>query len=234
MKRLLAVLSIVGLVSSLIAGCGSGGDASSNRFEIFRDGEALQYDSTRIRLDLQDASAILYASNLRDPIPDAADDGYVDFLRVAFEPDAQSLLRTGAAYPISGEVAWSDAPYGVDASQVAFTGSAEHTEAVEHLFFQRQCFGCFCESCSGAQRFEGTLQLSVNNSERLAGVLELQIEGDVPGTWGAARRYDVILFFDQHYPSTDPDMDASVDAGYDGGPDAAVDVDAGTCTETKR
>jgi hypothetical protein len=138
---------LLALVTTTVA-CPS---SSSNSFQVFRDGGKRTYDRTTVRVDDREAQLILYAFNTRDPLPDAADDESSDSLRIAFDKEAARQLALDQDHVISGEGTWTDVPYGFGPSDVMFTGAPTHTDAVEHLFFRHQCFGCFfCDSGSSS------------------------------------------------------------------------------------
>ena len=198
-----------------LVGCGGG---PSNSFEIIRDQQKQSYDSTRITLKEEDSQLVLLAWNTRDPIPDAADDEYSDGLRVVFEKDALEELATDQDQPISGEGSWTSIS-GTRPSEVTFTPTGMHTAAVEHMFFTRQRFGCIDEDHGpGAQTFQGTLRLNAITAGRLAGVIKVRVEGDVPCTDNLHQFYELTLVFDQRYGDMGPD--AGTDAGADAGSDA--------------
>jgi hypothetical protein len=195
-----------------LVGCGG---SPSNSFEIIRDQQKRSYDSTRITLKEEDSQLVLLAWNTRDPIPDAADDEYSDGLRVVFEKDALEELATDQDEPISGEGSWTSIA-GTRPSEVTFTPTGMHTAAVEHMFFTRQRFGCIDEDHGpGAQTFQGTLRLNAITVGRLAGVIKVRVEGDVPCTDNLHQFYELTLVFDQRYGGMGPD--AGSDAGADAG-----------------
>ncbi len=198
-----------------LVGCGG---SPSNSFEIIRDQQKQSYDSTRIALKEEDSQLVLLAWNTRDPIPDAADDEYSDGLRVVFEQDALEELATDQDQPISGEGSWTSIS-GTRPSDVTFTPNGMHTAAVEHMFFTRQRFGCIDEDHGpGAQTFQGTLRLNAITAGRLAGVIKVRVEGDVPCSDNLHQFYELTLVFDQRYGGMGPD--AGTDAGADAGTDA--------------
>jgi hypothetical protein len=206
-----------------LVGCGG---SPSNSFEIIRDQQKQSYDSTRITLKEEDFQLVLFAWNTRDPIPDAADDEYSDFLRVVFEKDALEELATDQDEPISGEGSWTSIS-GISPSEVTFIPTGTHTAAVEHMFFTRQRFGCIDEDHGpGAQTFQGTLRLTLITADRLAGVIKVRVDGDVPCTDNLHQFYELTLVFDQRYGGmgTDAGTDAGADAGTDAGTDAGADA----------
>ena len=197
-----------------LVGCGG---SPSNSFEIIRDQQKQSYDSTRITLKEEDSQLVLLAWNTRDPIPDAADDEYSDGLRVVFEKDALEELATDQDEPISGEGSWTSIS-GTRPSEVTFTPTGMHTAAVEHMFFTRQRFGCIDEDHGpGAQTFQGTLRLNAITAGRLAGVIKVRVEGDVPCTDNLHQFYELTLVFDQRYGGMGPDAGTGADAGSDAG-----------------
>jgi hypothetical protein len=212
--RALGVALMVAIAFPLV-GCGG---SPLNSFEIIRDQQKQSYDSTRITLKEEDSRLVLLAWNTRDPIPNAADDEYSDGLRVVFEKDALEELDTDQDEPISGEGSWTSIS-GTRPSEVTFTPTGMHTAAVEHMFFTRQRFGCIDEDHGpGAQTFQGTLRLNAITAGRLAGVIKVRVEGDVPCTDNLHQFYELTLVFDQRYGGMGPD--AGTDAGADAGSDA--------------
>ena len=214
----LGVALIVRIAFPLVGCSGS----RSNSFEIIRDQQKQSYDSTRITLKEEEFQLVLFAWNTRDPIPDAADDEYSDFLRIVFEKDALEQLATDQDEPISGEGSWTSIS-GISPSEVTFTPTGMHTAAVEHMFFTRQRFGCIDEDHGpGAQSFQGTLRLTLITVGRLAGVIKVRVEGDVPCTDNLHQFYELTLVFDQRYGGMG--TDAGADAGTDDGTDAGADA----------
>ena len=212
--RALGVALMVRVAFPLV-GCGG---SPSNSFEIIRDQQTQSYDSTRITLKEEDSRLVLLAWNTRDPIPGAVDDEYSDGLRVVFEKDALEELATDQDEPISGKGSWTSIS-GIRPSEVTFTPTGMHTAAVEHMFFTRQRFGCIDEDHGpGAQTFQGTLRLNAITAGRLAGVIKVRVEGDVPCTDNLHQFYELTLVFDQRYGGMGPD--AGTDAGADAGSDA--------------
>lgn len=214
---LLRALGVALMVAIAFPFVGCGG-SPLNSFEIIRDQQKQSYDSTRITLKEEDSQLVLLAWNTRDPIPNAADDEYSDGLRVVFEKDALEELDTDQDEPISGEGSWTSIS-GTRPSEVTFTPTGMHTAAVEHMFFTRQRFGCIDEDHGpGAQTFQGTLRLNAITAGRLAGVIKVRVEGDVPCTDNLHQFYELTLVFDQRYGGMGPD--AGTDAGADAGSDA--------------
>jgi hypothetical protein len=206
--RTLGSALVLGAVCALV-GCGG---SPSSSFEIIRDQQQQRYDSTRITLEEEDSELVLLAWNTRDPIPDAADDEYSDGLRVVFDKDALEELATNQDQPISGEGSWTSTS-GIRPGEVTFTPTGMHTAAVEHMFFTRQRFGCIDEDHGpGAQTFEGTLRLNAMTASRLAGIITVRVEGDVPCTDNLHQFYQLTLVFDQSYR----------EMGADAGTDASV------------
>jgi hypothetical protein len=185
----------------LIATIASCADLDSNSFRVVRDGEELRYDKTTIRLKDDGSQTILSAWNTRDPIPDAADDEYSDCLEVAFSRQALAELAIEQDHPISGEGSW-DSLFGVTLDEVTFTADPLHTKAAESMLFAHWCFGCLCCEQVGSQTIRGTLRLTVNDGIRLAGTVEVRVEGDVPGSHNKHQFYDLSLMFDQSYSDT--------------------------------
>ena len=197
----------------LVAACS---ESSPNRFEILRDQQGETYDETSTRLTEQDSELMLFASNLRDPIPDAADDESSDSLRVMFDANALGQIVTDQDYPISGQASWDTMDGGVPPDEVTFTPEDPHTDAVQYVLFQHQCFGCYFGQETGTQVVRGTMRLTVIEVGRLAGAIQLRVEGDVPGIRDNAHTWDLVLVFDQRYGDT------GADAGTDAGTDAGV------------
>jgi hypothetical protein len=211
--RALGVALMVAIAFPLV-GCGG---SPLNSFEIIRDQQKQSYDSTRITLKEEDSQLVLLAWNTRDPIPNAADDEYSDGLRVVFEKDALEELDTDQDEPISGEGSWTSIS-GTRPSEVTFTPAGMHTAAVEHMFFTRQRFGCIDEDHGpGAQTFQGTLRLNAITAGRLAGVIKVRVEGDVPCTDNLHQFYELTLVFDQRYGGMGPDAGTDAGAGSDAG-----------------
>ena len=221
MRYLFGFLCVCALGVMPLVGCsGTGG---SNSFEIIRDGRNQSYDTTSIKLREEESQLLLYASSSSGD-PSIADDDRWYYLWVVFEADGLAVLATGLDYPISGESSWTDSDWlgGARPEQVTFVGTEIHTAAIEKVFFGHCYAGCWVEPGGGAQTIRGTLSLTVNEAPRLAGVIKVRVEGDVPGADGT---YDLTLRFDQ---SVSTDADAGVDAATDAGTDASTDADAGT------
>jgi hypothetical protein len=200
-----------------LVGCGETG--GSNSFEIIRDGQNRSYGTTSIELREEGSQLVLYASSSSDD-PSIADDERWYYLWVVFEADGLTVLATGLDYPISGESSWTDSDWlgGARPEQVTFVGTEIHTAAIEKVFFGHCYAGCWVEPGGGAQTIRGKLSLTVNEAPRLAGVIKVRVEGDVPGADGT---YDLTLRFDQ---SASTDADTGTDAGTDA--DAGTDVAA--------
>ena len=182
---------------------GNGGSGGTNSFEIARDEEELSYDWTRIALSEvaeDEPQQVLSATNTRDPLPDFADDEHWDNLRIEFDRDVLLIgLALDQDHPISGEGSWSTASGDtVTWLDVTFVGTELHTPAIEHIFFAREWFGCGTVGGAdpGAQTMGGTLRLAASTMTRLAGVIEVRVEGDVPCTDNDHQYFDLTLKFD--------------------------------------
>ena len=226
MRYVFGLVSVCALAVVLPAGCTPTG--SANSFEIVRAGEDQSYDRTSVVLRHEEPQLILYASISRDD-PSIADDERWYYLWVVFDAAALADLATEHDDPISGEASWtgSEWPNGVKPEDVTFVGTAFHTVAIEKIFFGHCRGGCWIPPGGGTETIQGTLRLTLNALPRLAGVIEVRVGGDIPGTEGT---YDLTLTFDQTATVTDAGTDAGADAGTDGGTDGGTDAgtDAGT------
>ena len=215
MCYLFGFLCVCALGMVQLVGCSETG--GSNSFEIIRDGQNQSYGTTSIELREEESQLVLYASSSSDD-PSIADDERWYYLWVVFEADGLAVLATGLDYPISGESSWTDSDWlgGARPEQVTFVGTEIHTAAIEKVFFGHCRAGCWVEPGAGAQTIRGNLNLTVNEAPRLAGVIKVRVEGDVPGADGT---YDLTLRFDQS-------ADAGTVAGTDASTDAGADVAA--------
>ncbi|MGD8824522.1 MAG: hypothetical protein PVI24_06055 [Myxococcales bacterium] len=205
------------LIALLLAGVAMGGceDGRGNRLEIWRDGELQQYDHTSVSLRYVDDGLFLVAFASHDPDESVADDELSDRLALRFDAQALLELRTSLEYPIAGQAAWSDVEWNIWLADVTFSPESNHTAAIENLLFSHWCFGCYWPDDVGSQTARGTLVLERNEPDRIEGVLELRIEGDVPGVRDDFSGYDVSLEFNQR-PET-PDTDAGAVGVREGG-----------------
>jgi len=168
--------------------------SSSNRFDIARDGQALSYEWTVIWLSDRQVRPLLWATNTSDPFPEFVDDEEWDDLIVEFNWEGLTTLATGQDYPLAGEGQWEIVRDGVWYGDVTFVGTGFHTAAIEFLFFERSWYGCAADP--GAQTIRGTLRLTANTTTRLAGSIDVRVEGDVPCTENSHQFYDLSLTFD--------------------------------------
>jgi hypothetical protein len=221
MRYVFGLVSVCALAVVLPAGCTPTG--SANTFKIVRDGEDESYDTTSVVLWDEEPQLILYASSSRDD-PSIADDERWYYLWIEFDAVALADLVTEHDYPISGEASWRDSewPNGVKPEDVTFIGNVLHSVAIEKIFFGHCRGGCWIPPGGGTETIQGTLRLTVNAPPRLAGVIEVRVGGDIPGTEGT---YDLTLRFDQTATDTGTDADAATDAATDAG--AGTDTDAG-------
>ena len=212
------------VLGALAASCAG---SNANSFEIVRDGQNQSYGTTSVELKDEGPQLVLYASSSRDD-PSIADDERWYYLWIVFDAVALADLATGQDDPISGEGSWtrSERSGVVRPEELTFTGKGLHTATIEEMFFRHCRGGCWINLDGGVQTIQGNLHLTVNDAPRLAGVIEVRVEGDVPGIDGT---YDLTLRFDQT-SSIDAGTDAGIDAGTDAGPDAGTDAgpDAGT------
>lgn len=215
LRFFIAPVVIFGL---LTAGCSS---ADPNSFQVFRDGEKQSYDETTIRVRVRDSQLFLSAWNTHDPIPGAVDDESSDALSITFDQHSLEQLAADEDYPIAGVASWKDVMWVVSWSDVTFAPGAIHTAAVQHAFFMHDCRGCVMDESIGAQSLRGTMRFTANSGGHFAGLIELRVEGDVPGTDNSHQYYELKLAFDQWYQTYPPDA----------GTDAGGDADAGTHTD---
>lgn len=196
------------VLGPLAAGCVS---ADSNSFQVFRDGVKQSYDGTGITVRERESQLFLSAWNTHDPIPGAVDDESSDSLSITFDQHALEQLAPDQDYPIAVVASWEDVMWAVSWSDVTFAPSAIHTVAVQRVFFMHDCRGCVIDESTGAQSIRGTMRFTENSTAHLAGLIELRIEGDVPGTDNSHQYYDLKLVFDQTYETDPPDTDAGAD-----------------------
>ena len=197
MRRLFLWLCLCAVLTApaLTASCAT---SASNSFEVVRDGEKQSYHSTTIVLREEGPEVVLRGENYSN-YPDIADDEYGDVLWVAFDAQGLGELATDQDYPISGEGSWVEPGWEITPNDVTFTGDGLHTVAVLNVFFHRSCYWCSGDHDAGAQSIQGTLRLTVNEATRLAGIIEVRVEGDVPGTYDSHQLYELTLTFDQSY-----------------------------------
>jgi hypothetical protein len=182
-----------------LTGDGGSGGSSSNAFEIIQEDERQNYGCDGIFLREDGSQLVLFASSSFDD-PTVADDESSYSLRVVFDKAALAGLATDRDYPISGEASWANLYYdqNVSPNDVTFVDTDVHTPAIEHVFFYHWCYGC--GGGEGAQTIEGHMRLTVNTATRLAGVIEVRIEGDVG--FANIQLYDVTMAFDRDVPGS--------------------------------
>jgi hypothetical protein len=192
-------------------GTGGSGGSSSDRFEIFRGEEEVSYSVTVVVLREEGPERVLFASSSAYDDPNWADDEMWYYLRVVFDAVALADLETGQEYPISGEASWTDNEWsgGVRLEEVIFASKGLHTAAIEQIFFGYCRDPCWV--LGGTETIRGALHLTVNDAPRLAGTVEVRVEGDVQYANAGYEFYEVRLVFDQNSMATG--TDAGTDAG---------------------
>ncbi len=199
---------------------GSGG-SSSDRFEIFRGEEEVSYAATGVSLREEGPERVLFASSVYDD-PSWADEEHWYYLWIVFDAETLAELATRQDHPVSGDASWSGSQFwsGLRPEEVSFAGNELHTAAIKKVFFGHYCYGCEANLDGGTQRIEGKARFGVNDAPRLAGTIEVRVDGDVPGANAEYEFYEVRLVFDQSSMATG--TDAGTDAGIDAGPDAGT------------
>lgn len=157
------------------------------------DEEEQSYDTTGARLADAGPKMVLVASGSRDPLPDVADDEYTDILRIRFDKVALAELAVDQDHLVSGTASFEETFLDmVQSTDVTFVSDDSHIAAIEHAYFLRGCG--FCGAIDSEQSIRGTLRLARNTATHLGGMIEVRVEGFVPGT--LATNHDITVTFD--------------------------------------
>jgi len=185
-------------------GTGGADDGGAGSFVVAADGQSWVFlVGTTVELTDEGSLLALRARNFYDPVPDGEFDEVSFSFEVAFDKDALAALATEQEHVISGQASWDppDRVRELSLDDVVFTGDGSHTPAVDRaLFVTGHPWPCYPKQV-GSQILRGTLRLYTNTTAGLAGIIDLRVEGDVPGECTDLNfydSYDLTLTFDVH------------------------------------